>query len=90
MSEQPVEQVDEQPVVQVDDQPVEQVGEQPVEQVGEQPDLPVGADPRVAAAVERLDTLGELPVAEHVEVYEDVHRVLQESLAEAQDGGADR
>jgi hypothetical protein len=40
-------------------------------------------DPRIAAAVARLDTLGDRPPVEHVEVYEDVHRVLQESLADA-------
>ena len=40
-------------------------------------------DPRIAAAVARLDGLGDQPPAEHVEVYEEVHRVLQESLADA-------
>ena len=50
----------------------------------ELPDVPAGAgDGPVAAAVSRLDTLGELPPAEHVEVYEDVHRVLQDALADA-------
>ncbi len=44
---------------------------------------PDGADPRVAAAVARLDELGDTPPAEHVEVYEDVHRVLQDALADA-------
>jgi hypothetical protein len=42
-----------------------------------------GADPRVAAAVARLDELGDTPPAEHVEVYEDVHRVLQDAMADA-------
>jgi hypothetical protein len=38
-------------------------------------------DPRVDAAVARLrDTEGR-PAAEHVEVFEDVHRRLQEALA---------
>jgi hypothetical protein len=46
---------------------------------------PTVADPRIADAIERLERLAERPPAEHVEVYEDVHRVLQESLAEAQD-----
>jgi hypothetical protein len=41
------------------------------------------ADPRVAEVVGRLDSLSELPLEEQVEVYESVHRVLQESLAEA-------
>jgi hypothetical protein len=39
------------------------------------------SDPRVAAAIARLaDTEGR-PAAEHVEVFEDVHRRLQEALA---------
>ena len=41
------------------------------------------ADPRIAAAVARLDGLGDQPPVEHVEVYEEVHGVLQESLADA-------
>ncbi|MGZ4495805.1 MAG: hypothetical protein ACXVWU_13960 [Nocardioides sp.] len=41
------------------------------------------ADPRVAEAVRRLDALSDLPPADHVEIYESVHRSLQESLAEA-------
>ena len=40
-------------------------------------------DPRIAAAVARLDALSDQPPVEHVEVYEEVHRVLQESLADA-------
>ena len=40
-------------------------------------------DPRIAAAVARLDGLTDTPPAEHVEVYEDVHRVLQDALADA-------
>jgi hypothetical protein len=40
-------------------------------------------DPRIAAAVERLDGLADQPPVEHVEVYEEVHRVLQDSLADA-------
>jgi hypothetical protein len=55
------------------------VTEHPHEEEGE----PTGADPRIAAAVARLDGLGDRPPVEHVEVYEDVHRVLQESLADA-------
>ena len=70
------------------DEPAEQHDEQAPD---DQPDdLPVpevtvsdGADPRVAAAVARLDELGDTPPAEHVEVYEDVHRVLQDALADA-------
>ena len=40
-------------------------------------------DPRIAAAVARLDRLAESPPVEHVAVYEEVHRVLQDSLADA-------
>jgi hypothetical protein len=35
----------------------------------------------VATAVLRLDTLGERPVSEHVEVFDEVHRLLQDALA---------
>jgi len=42
------------------------------------------ADPAVAAALARFDGLGERPPDEHVEVYDEVHQVLQRSLAEAQ------
>jgi hypothetical protein len=52
-------------------------------------DLVAGEGP-VATAVARLDSLAELPPAEHVEVYEDVHRVLQDALADAaHDSGGD-
>jgi hypothetical protein len=39
-------------------------------------------DERVDAAVERLREVSEMPASEHVGVYEDVHRRLQDSLAE--------
>ena len=52
-------------------------------------DLVEGVGP-VATAVARLDSLADLPPAEHVEVYEDVHRVLQDALADAaHDSGGD-
>jgi hypothetical protein len=57
--------------------------------VTEYPDQPDHADvedvrdPRIAAAVARLDGLTDTPLVEHVEVYEDVHRVLQDALADA-------
>lgn len=54
---------------------------------GEHGEHVTGGDPRIAAAVARLDALGERPPAEHVEVYEDVHRVLQDALADAQADG---
>jgi hypothetical protein len=77
------------------DEPAEQHDEhvsydEPAEQHDAPDDRPApeampsdGADPRVAAAVARLDGLGDTPPAEHVEVYEDVHRVLQDALADA-------
>ncbi|MEU8342479.1 hypothetical protein SAMN05443665_105810 [Actinomadura meyerae] len=46
------------------------------------PPDPTG-DPRVDAAVAPLGGLGALPVAEHVRVFEDVHRRLQDLLASA-------
>ena len=49
----------------------------------EQADVADVRDPRIAAAVARLDGLTDTPPVEHVEVYEDVHRVLQDALADA-------
>ncbi|MGH3341942.1 MAG: hypothetical protein ACRDPK_03485 [Carbonactinosporaceae bacterium] len=43
-------------------------------------------DPGVDAAVESLAGLSDLPVEEHIAVYEDVHRQLRDVLAEL-DGG---
>lgn len=40
-------------------------------------------DPRVDAAVRRLTDLSERPVAEHVEVFEDVHAQLRAALEDA-------
>jgi hypothetical protein len=52
-------------------------------------DLVEGVGP-VATAVARLDSLADLPPADHVEIYEDVHRVLQDALADAaHDSGGD-
>ena len=41
------------------------------------PGPPVG----VAQALERLDELAQRPVVEHVEVFDGVHRLLQDALA---------
>jgi hypothetical protein len=38
----------------------------------------------VDAATARLAEVPDLPTTDHVEVYEDVHRRLQEALAEAE------
>ena len=81
MSEHQSEEQAEQPV-----EPVEPVeSREPVEPVepGE-PHEEELAGPAVAAATARLDGLGERPPEEHVEVYDEVHQVLQRSLAEAQ------
>ncbi len=37
--------------------------------------------PAVAAALRRLDGLEGRPVGEHVEVFDEVHRLLQDALA---------
>jgi hypothetical protein len=42
---------------------------------------PAATDPRVDAALARLSDTEDRPVAEHVEVFEDVQRRLQEALA---------
>lgn len=44
-------------------------------------------DPRVDAALERLTELEGAPVAEHVEVYSDIHARLTGALADLGDGG---
>ena len=79
-------QPDEQPVAEqpVDDQPVD---EQPVDEQPQPADAP--GDPRVAAAVQRLEELGDSPPEQHVEVYEQVHQVLQETLSDAQQDRSD-
>jgi hypothetical protein len=38
-------------------------------------------EPVVDDAVQALEALDELPVAEHVEVFDKVHRALQDALA---------
>jgi len=52
------------------------------------PDDAAAGDPRVDAALRRAAELTNLPPAEHVAVYEDVHRTLQEVLADAAGSGA--
>jgi hypothetical protein len=83
--------VDEAPVDEapVDEAPVDEapVDEAPVEDVRPDPTAP--GDPRVAAAVRRLEELGDSPPEEHVEVYEQVHQVLQETLGDAQQDRSD-
>jgi hypothetical protein len=45
-------------------------------------DPPQTDEPTVDAAIERLRALDELPVAEHVGVFDEAHRQLQDSLAD--------
>ena len=40
----------------------------------------------VELAVSRLDDLDDKPVVEHVAVYDEVHRLLQDALAALDDG----
>jgi hypothetical protein len=42
--------------------------------------------PQVAAALTRLDDLEQQPVGQHVQVFDEVHRLLQDALATL-DGG---
>lgn len=42
--------------------------------------------PAADEARERLQALDDAPLEEHVEVYEDVHRRLQEGLADLDEG----
>ena len=48
-------------------------------------DLPAGTSSEVPAAVlaarQRLARLGDAPVVEHVEAFDEVHRLLQDALA---------
>lgn len=44
----------------------------------------VTGDPRIDAATARLGDLADLPTSDHVAVYDDVHRRLQDALADAE------
>jgi hypothetical protein len=43
-------------------------------------------DQRVDAALRRLETIGDLPVGEHVAHYDAVHSTLQDALAAIDEG----
>jgi hypothetical protein len=45
--------------------------------------VPATGEARVDAATARLEEIVELPTSEHVEVYDDIHRRLQDALADA-------
>jgi hypothetical protein len=54
------------------------------EQLAALPDPEVTGDARVDAATARLGDLAELPTSDHVGVYDDVQRRLQDALADAE------
>jgi hypothetical protein len=54
------------------------------EQLAALADPEVTGDARVDAATARLGDLAELPTSDHVAVYDDVHRRLQDALADAE------
>jgi hypothetical protein len=45
-----------------------------------------GGDQPAEAARQRLQAIDDAPLEEHVDVYEDVHRQLQEGLADLDEG----
>jgi len=47
---------------------------------------PSTSAPAADQAAERLQAIDDAPLDEHVEIYEDVHRHLQEGLAELDEG----
>jgi hypothetical protein len=49
------------------------------------PEIESSGDAKVNAAMERLRDTSELPVSEHLEVFDDVHRRLQDVLSETHD-----
>ena len=60
---------------------------EPVAQVPLVPTPPPSTgEPRVDEAVERLVALEELPVTEHVAVFDETHRMLQDALADLDEG----
>lgn len=54
------------------------------EQLAALPEPEVTGDARVDAATARLGDLADLPTADHVGIYDDVHRRLQDALADAE------
>lgn len=48
--------------------------------------VPSTGEPRVDAALAPLRRLPGLPVAEHADVYDEVHRGLQDALADPDEG----
>ncbi|MBA3744877.1 hypothetical protein [Sporichthya sp.] len=57
-----------------------------VEELRAAGDLPETGDPRVDQVLAGLAGIGELPIAEHVGVYDQAHRGLQDALANLDQG----
>jgi hypothetical protein len=49
------------------------------------PEIAETGDAKVDAAMQRLKDTAELPVSEHLEVFDEVHRRLQDVLSETHD-----
>lgn len=43
-------------------------------------------DPRVDSALDRLDVVENAPLVDHVAAYDEVHRLLQDALADVDQG----
>jgi hypothetical protein len=70
-------------LVDVEPVDVEPVDNEPVDNDSVETSAPASGDPRVDAAMQRARELAGTSPTEHVEIYEDVHRSLQEVLADA-------
>lgn len=57
-----------------------------VEEIRAQGDLPETGDPRVDEVLSRLEGIETIPTTEHVAVYDEVHRGLQDALANLDQG----
>ena len=57
-----------------------------VEEIRAAGDLPETGDPRVDEVLSRLEGIESIPTAEHVAVYDEVHRGLQDALANLDQG----
>ena len=57
-----------------------------VEEIRAQADLPETGDPRVDEVLSGLAGIENLPTTEHVAVYDEVHRGLQDALANLDQG----
>jgi hypothetical protein len=51
-----------------------------------EPTPPVTGEPAVDAAIDRLAALDDHPVADHVAIFDDTHRQLQDALTDLDEG----